>query len=56
MKVGKVAYATIALTSLGLVGLGAGMIYLPAGLIAVGLLIWLDLNILSRRINRRRGA
>ena len=52
----KAAYAAIALASLALVGIGVGMIYLPAGLVAVGLLTWLDLNILSHRTNRRRGA
>ena len=40
----QITKAAIALFSLGLVSVGAWMIYRPAGLITPGLLIWLTIS------------
>lgn len=41
--------AVLAALALGLAGLGAWMAYRPAGPFVVGLLIWADLYVASRR-------
>ena len=40
---GRMIRAILLLASIILVGLGAGMVSLPFGCIAVGLLLWIDL-------------
>jgi hypothetical protein len=41
--------AAIPAIALSLIGVGAGLIYFPAGLVAVGLLIWIDRSLASWR-------
>ena len=49
----RVLLIGIGVLALGLIGYGAWRVYPPAGPIAVGALVWVDLNLMRRNSRRQ---